>query len=92
MIQSVLALAILIGQLPAGESPGQPTDPSGSITAIAQEQVSGVPLEGVTIKLVLFGATDRIFEAKTFSNGTVEFTNLAAGKFEVSLPALPRDR
>ncbi len=84
MLLSVLALGVLIGQLPTSASPSQPTtDQSASITVIAQEDGLGVPIEGITITVGSPSSPKLAYRASTFSNGTVELTGLAPGRYFV---------
>ena len=84
MLLSLLALGVLIGQLPTSASPSQlTTDQSGSITVIAQEDGSGVPIEGIAITFASPDSQKVASKATTFANGTVEFTGLPPGRYFV---------
>jgi protocatechuate 3,4-dioxygenase beta subunit len=84
MILSAAAIALVIGQLPTGAPAHQvPEVAPASITVLAQEEGSGVPLEGVTITVASPGSTTLAYKASTFSNGTVQFTGLAPGLYVV---------
>jgi protocatechuate 3,4-dioxygenase beta subunit len=77
-----VALAVLIGQVATG-TPPQQADATASITVVAQEDGSGLPLEGITITLGSPNSPKLAYKASTFSNGTVEFTGLEPGRYFV---------
>jgi Carboxypeptidase regulatory-like domain len=77
-----VALAVLIGQVATG-TPHQQADAAASITVVAQEDGSGVPLEGITITLGSLTSPKLAYKASTFSNGAVEVTGLEPGRYFV---------
>lgn len=87
MFLSVLALGVLIGQLPVSASRSQPTtDQSASITVIAEEDGSGVPIDGIAITIT-FASRDSLKVASkgtTLGDGTMQFPGLAPGRYFVA--------
>jgi hypothetical protein len=83
---SVLALGVLIGQLPASASPSQPTVRAASITVIAEEDGSGGPIGGVAVTITLASPDSRpvILKGTTFADGKMEFPRLAPGRYFVT--------
>jgi protocatechuate 3,4-dioxygenase beta subunit len=86
MLLSILALGVLIGQLPAGASLSQPTVQAASITVIAEEDGSGGPLGGVAITIRFASPDSRTvtFKGTTFADGKLEFPGLAPGRYVVT--------
>jgi len=82
-----LILGVLIGQLPVSASRSQPTtDQSASITVIAEEDGSGVPIDGIAITIT-FASPDSIKVASkgtTLADGTMQFPGLAPGRYFVT--------
>ena len=87
MFLSGLILGVLIGQLPVSASPSQPTtDQSASITVIAEEDGSGVPINGIAITIT-FASPDSLKVASkgtTLADGTMQFPGLAPGRYFVT--------
>jgi hypothetical protein len=87
MLLSVLALGVLIGQLPVSGSRSQPTtDQSASITVIAEEDGSGAPIDGIAITITV-ASTDSLKVASkgtTLADGTMQFPGLAPGRYFVT--------
>ena len=87
MFLSVLALGVLIGQLPVSASRSQPaTDQSASITVIAEEDGSGVPIDGIaiTITFVFRDSLKVASKGTTLADGTMQFPGLAPGRYFVA--------
>jgi protocatechuate 3,4-dioxygenase beta subunit len=87
MLLSVLALGVLIGQLPASASLSQPTtNQSASITVIAEEDGSGVPIDGIAITVTFASSDSRKVASRgtTPADGTMEFPGLAPGRYFVT--------
>ena len=87
MLLSVLALGVLIGQPPVRASLSQPTtDQSASVTIIAEEDGSGVPIGGIPITITLVSRDSRTVASKgtTFADGTMEVPGLAPGRYFVA--------
>src|SRR4026208_2472080 len=87
MFLSGLILGVLTGQLPVSASPSQPTtDQSASITVIAEEDGSGVPINGIAITIT-FASPDSLKVASkgtTLADGTMQFPGLAPGRYFVT--------
>ena len=87
MLLSVLALGVLIGQLPVSGSGNQPTaDPSASITVSAEEDGSRVPIDGIAITITFAFSDSLKVAAKgtTSGGGTMQFPGLAPGRYFVT--------
>jgi hypothetical protein len=87
MILSVLALGVLIGQLPVRASLSQPTtDQSASVTISAEEDGSGVPIGGIPIIITFVSRDSRTVASKgtTLPDGTMEVSGLAPGRYFVA--------
>jgi hypothetical protein len=87
MLVSVLALGVLIGQVPVSASLSQPTtDQSASITVIAEEDGSGVPIDGIAITITFVSPDSRRVTSKgtTLADGTMAFPGLAPGRYFVT--------
>ena len=87
MLLSILALGVLIGQLPLSASLSQPaTVQSASITVTAEEDGSGGPIGGVAITITFASSESRrlTFKGTTFADGKVEFPGLAPGRYFVT--------
>src|SRR5215210_2924624 len=87
MLLSVLALGVLIGQLPVSAPFSQPTtEQSASITVIAEEDGSGVPIDGIAITITFASpdARKRASTATTLADGTMAFPGLAPGRYFVT--------
>jgi len=90
MLPSVLALGVLIGQLPASASPSHPTVQAASITVIAEEDGSGGPIGGIAITIRFASADSRTetFKGTTLLDGKMEFQGLARYFVTASSPEL----
>ncbi len=87
MILSVLALSVLLGQLPISASLSQPaTVQSASITVTAEEDASGGPIAGVAITVTSASSDSRrlTFKGTTFADGKAEFPGLPPGRYFVT--------
>ena len=87
MLLSVLALGVLIGQLPVRASLSQPTtDQSASVTISAEEDGSGVPIGGIPITITFVSRDSRTVASKgtTLPDGTMEVPGLAPGRYFVA--------
>src|SRR5688572_11978310 len=87
MLLSVLALGVLMGQLPVSASLSQPTtDRSASVTIIAEEDGWGVPIGGVPITITFVSRDSRTVASQgtTFADGTMEIPGLAPGRYFVA--------
>ncbi len=87
MLLSVLALGVLMGQLPVSASLSQPaTDQSASVTVIAEEDGSGVPIGGIPITITLVSPDRRTVSSKgaTLPDGRMEIPGLAPGLYFVA--------
>ena len=87
MLLSVLALGVLIGQLPVRASLGQPPiDQSASVTVSAEEDGSGVPIVGIPITITLVSRDSRTVTSRgtTSADGTMEVPGLAPGRYFVA--------
>src|SRR6185503_19147602 len=87
MFLSGLILGVLIGQLPVSASRSQPaTDQSASITVIAEEDGSGVPIDGIaiTITFVFRDSLKVASKGTTSADGTMQFPGLAPGRYFVA--------
>ena len=87
MLLSVLALGVLIGQLPVSASRSQPTtDQSASITVIAEDDGSGVAIGGIPIIITVVSADSRTVASRgtTSPDGTIEIPGLAPGRYFVA--------
>ena len=86
MLPSVLALSVLIGQLPANASLIQPTVQTASITVLAEEDGSGGPVGGIAITIRFASADSRTetFKGTTLADGKMEFPDLAPGRYFVT--------
>jgi protocatechuate 3,4-dioxygenase beta subunit len=87
MLLSALALGVLIGQLPVSASRSQPApDQAASITVTAEEDGSGVPIDGIAIT-IRFASSDSLRVASrgiTLADGKMQFTGLAPGRYFVT--------
>jgi hypothetical protein len=86
MLLSALVLVVSIGELPVSASPPQPaTNQSVSVTVVAEEDGSGIPIGGVPIT-VMFVTRDSLtaaFKGTTLPDGRLEVPSLAAGRYFV---------
>jgi hypothetical protein len=87
MLLSVLALGLLVGQLPVSASLSQPTtDRSASVTIVAEEDGSGIPIAGVPITITFVSRDSRTVASQgtTSADGTMEVPGLAPGRYFVA--------
>jgi protocatechuate 3,4-dioxygenase beta subunit len=82
MSMTLLVLAFLAQA--SGPSTAQTaSDAPASISAVARDAVTGAPLEGVVITVATAQPPPRVFKASTFANGTVQFSGLSPGTYDV---------
>ena len=84
----LVALAVLVAQLPPGVPSDRqaPADARASITVVAEEEGSGIPIGGVKVMVSPVTTTlpKRAFTATTFADGGLQIGQLAPGRYTVT--------